>query len=144
MWENRADAYTIVVNDSSLLEDARKLTMKNAKKKKFNQKFLIKKLCPSDTTECVVLTRGKYEKGDDVNVDATGWNKGIGDVYNENGKPAFVFINSIVNPEVKKLNETRGIVTADYQKYLEDKWIEELKSKYVVSVNRDLLKKIKN
>lgn len=45
------------------------------------------------------------------------------------------------NPE--EVNDVRGLVTSDYQNLLESEWIEELKSKYPVNVNRKELQKIK-
>jgi len=47
-------------------------------------------------------------------------------------------------PESKTLNDVRGLYVSDYQKYLEEKWIRELRAKYKVSVNKKLLKTIKN
>lgn len=42
----------------------------------------------------------------------------------------------------KEFNEARGQVIADYQQYLEDQWIKELKTKYTVKINDDELKKL--
>jgi peptidyl-prolyl cis-trans isomerase SurA len=42
----------------------------------------------------------------------------------------------------KPLSEVKGLVTADYQNYLEEKWIDALKNKYKVTVNQELLHKI--
>jgi len=39
----------------------------------------------------------------------------------------------------KKLSETKGIVTSDYQQYLEKEWLKELSSKHEVKVNYDVL-----
>ena len=44
--------------------------------------------------------------------------------------------------EVKPLNEVKGLVTADYQNFLEEKWIAALKNKYKVTLNQELLHKI--
>jgi len=46
----------------------------------------------------------------------------------------------MVPPEPKLLNETRGYHIADYQQYLEDQWIKELRNKYRVKINNRLLK----
>jgi peptidyl-prolyl cis-trans isomerase SurA len=40
------------------------------------------------------------------------------------------------------LDECRGIVTADYQNHLEMGWIEALRAKYTVQVNREMLSEI--
>ncbi|MCX6281975.1 MAG: peptidylprolyl isomerase [Bacteroidetes bacterium] len=55
----------------------------------------------------------------------------------------FVNIKRIIKPEPKSLNEARGLITADYQNYLEKDWIRYLRAKYPVVVNREVLAKIK-
>ncbi len=143
-WPERAEAYTVIVKDSSKLAKALKLTSKKARKKDFNQEYLRSHLCPEDTlTKCVELIYGKYEKGENEEVDKTNWKPGLGKPFKKEGEDAFVFIISKLKPSVKKLDETRGQVTADYQKFLEDNWISDLRDKYEVKVNEDVLKKIK-
>lgn len=46
------------------------------------------------------------------------------------------------SPTPQKLEDIRGLVISDYQQFLEDKWITELKKKYRVTVNTKLLNKI--
>ena len=43
----------------------------------------------------------------------------------------------------RNFSEARGLVTNDYQNYLEDKWIEELKKKYAVKVDEAVFKSLK-
>jgi len=66
------------------------------------------------------------------------------DVLNENyviieSKKTIFFIGEKHLPRYKELNEVKGLVTADYQAYLEKKWLEELKKKYKVVVFKDKL-----
>ncbi len=144
MWGERAEAYTITVNDSTVLGEARKLTEKKGSKKNFSEAYLLSKLCPGDTVPCVTMEYGRFEKGDNVNVDTTNWEKGIGKTFVKEGKPAFIYIKSVLPPQVRKLEEARGLVTADYQKFLEDKWVSELRNKYPVHINKDVLAKIRD
>ena len=37
------------------------------------------------------------------------------------------------------LNDVKGKVISDYQKYLDDQWISQLRNKYKFSVNKELL-----
>ena len=52
-----------------------------------------------------------------------------------NGKLMLIVFN-------RKLPHIRGIVVADYQDYLDKKWIEQLRHKYKVQVNYQVLDKI--
>lgn len=52
-------------------------------------------------------------------------------------------IKGVRVPEPKSLDEARGLITAAYQDELEKNWIKELRSKYTVSVDQDVLHSIK-
>lgn len=43
----------------------------------------------------------------------------------------------------EEVNDVKGMVTSDYQTELENVWIEELKARYPVTVNKKVLKKVK-
>jgi peptidyl-prolyl cis-trans isomerase SurA len=47
-------------------------------------------------------------------------------------------------PEAKPLDEIRGIVMSDYQNYLEENWLNDLRKKYTVTIDNKLLAKIAN
>ena len=142
-WGDRVKAYTITVKDSLITNDVKKLSQQLVKKGKFSTEALYNSFCPNDTLKsCLDIKEEKYEKGDNEKIDATKWKKGVGDLYTINGEPAFVVITDLYSPSKKKLEETRGLVTADYQKFLEDQWIESLREKYDYSVNKELLQYI--
>ena len=46
---------------------------------------------------------------------------------------------SVRPAEPKALDEARGLITAEYQNYLEERWIKELRAKYNYAVNNDVL-----
>lgn len=54
----------------------------------------------------------------------------------------FVKISQLIPKQAKTLVEARGLITADYQNYLEEKWLEELKAKYTVEINKEVLSSI--
>jgi peptidyl-prolyl cis-trans isomerase SurA len=145
MWDERAQTYLVIVKDSSILEDVKERAEKRIKRNRFNPEKFYERFCENDTTDqCLEIIAEKYEKAENEKVDEMGWKKGISETYRHNGKPAFLIVTKILKPTVKKLEETRGIVIADYQEYLEDQWLEELRSKYDINVNRELLSKIKD
>ena len=55
----------------------------------------------------------------------------------------FVVVNKVLQPEPKALEEIKGLITSDYQNHLEKEWVDELKSKYKVEVNKEVLKLVK-
>jgi len=48
-------------------------------------------------------------------------------------------MKNVVPPSPKPLSEARGLVTAAYQDQLEKDWIKELRAKYPVKVQQDVL-----
>ena len=43
----------------------------------------------------------------------------------------------------KTLEESKGKAINDYQQYLEQKWVDDLKKEFTVKVNQDVFEKIK-
>ena len=96
-----------------------------------------------DSQLALSIEEGKYEKGQNELVDKVEWKAGttIKNVADKNVN--IVVINEVLKPEPKQLNEVRGLVTSDYQNYLEKEWVENLKSNYKVTVNNEALKLVK-
>jgi len=84
-----------------------------------------------------------YAKGDNWMVDQVKWKHGASDIISEPDTKIFVWVNNIIEPRPKNLDDIRGQVTADYQDYLEKEWVNGLKEKYPVKINQDVLSKIK-
>ncbi len=56
----------------------------------------------------------------------------------------FAYIVKVYNERSpRNFNEARGLATNDYQTYLEDKWVDELKKKYPVKINEVVFKSLK-
>jgi len=69
---------------------------------------------------------------------------GVTRVIEYNGRFVVAWVNEYLPSQPKKLNEIRGLVIADYQNHLEDKWIDELRNKYDYTVNREAIKSLIN
>ncbi len=59
---------------------------------------------------------------------------------NDRYKQAFILDTQ--EPRAKELSEARGRVVSDYQSYLEEQWLNDLKSRYTVKVNKDVLAEV--
>ncbi|RLD23822.1 MAG: hypothetical protein DRI54_06890, partial [Bacteroidetes bacterium] len=87
----------------------------------------------------LVLESGIFTAEDDPVLSEISWSSGISEIKELNGQFVFVNISEIRKPEPKSLDETKGIVISEYQKYLENEWISELRAKYPYEVNKDVL-----
>ncbi|HEY4798156.1 MAG TPA: hypothetical protein VII99_03665, partial [Bacteroidia bacterium] len=95
-----------------------------------------------DTTINVNIESKLYLKGDNAMLDKTNWTPGL--TANETVKSKVVFANirKIVKPTPKSYVEARGLVTSEYQTWLEKDWIETLKKKYPVSIDKKVFDSI--
>ncbi len=141
-WQTRADVTIFTVKDSSLTEKILSLAPDRFSKGISDKDFNIA-ICGNDSIQCVDIKNKKYEKGDDKNVDNMNWMQGSSYVYREKNKIVILYINDILKPQPKKFNEARGLVTADYQNYLEKQWIKQLRKKYPVVIDKKVLATIK-
>ena len=141
MWGPRYEAMLI-----SCTEDADLAGITKAHKKilkgRLDEAALNQAFCANDTVPCVTIENLLVEAGENEMVDAMNGEKGMGQPETADGKTRFVILKKVRAPEPKKLDEARGQITSDYQNFLEQQWIEELKAKYPVQVNRSLLSEI--
>ncbi len=86
---------------------------------------------------------GIYSKGDNSLVDSIDWKEGYSKNLKKGQSVAFILVEEVIPPQVKALNEARGLVISDYQNYLEKEWIESLKSKHTIKIDSQLLNEIK-
>jgi peptidyl-prolyl cis-trans isomerase SurA len=83
-----------------------------------------------------------WNKGENALVDAN-WHVGVSANQVKDGRVIVVSTSKIIAPTPKSLQEARGVITSDYQAQLEKEWVESLKKKYPVVINREVLKQVK-
>jgi len=139
MWSQRVDASTFSLNtaDKKIIDNVKSLISRGLT----NTELL--EMVNNDSTTVLSIDRRKYERGENAMVDSMKWKVGEVLETSDNGKTTIVKINEVIAPEPKKLNEARGMVTANYQDYLEQQWIKELRAKYPFDVKEEVLSSIK-
>lgn len=142
MWGERMDA-TIVSCDSTVDMEKVFKRASTIASGKWDSERLNKKY-GNDKEGSITLKDVLVEEGVNEHIDALNKKPGIGNIYKQDGSSEFVILNKITAPSEKDLKDVRGQATSDYQDYLEKQWIKELREKYKVSVNKELLSKIKS
>jgi peptidyl-prolyl cis-trans isomerase SurA len=74
----------------------------------------------------------------------TNWTLGISEPIQIEKRNHIVIVHQQLTPTNKTLTEAKGIVTSDYQEYLENQWIKYLRTNYTFKVNQDVLNSITN
>lgn len=138
MWEERADATVYSCTDEKVAQQLRKLL--TAKK---SEKDILAEI--NKDSQLNIQSESKlFSKGENEFVDKN-WKAGISsDIISEKDKKVVVVaVNKIVPPSPKSYQEAKGMVTANYQEHLEKEWLEELRKKYVVTIDKNVLATIK-
>lgn len=87
----------------------------------------------------ITVKQGAFSRGDHPIIDRIHWKEGVSGIINLENKYYFVFIHNIVKPEYKTMDEAYEMVLADYQDYLMQNWIKELRSTYIVQIKEEVL-----
>jgi peptidyl-prolyl cis-trans isomerase SurA len=141
MWGERINLSIYTFEDENLLKKVISIARKRAKKP-ISVLAVQTSICGSDTIKCIQIEDKKLEKDDDSLNKEILWQKGYSLQQKAGDKMKVFWVNDIIPPEPKRLNETKGLVTADYQTYLEKEWIKSLRDKYEIVVHEDVLDKI--
>jgi peptidyl-prolyl cis-trans isomerase SurA len=100
----------------------------------------------SENSSQIQADSGRFELGQIPVVDRTNFTSGLitMPVINKNdGTAVFSKILKVYpDHEPRRFEDSRGLVINDYQNYLEQKWVEQLKKKYPVKVNEKVFKSL--
>ena len=107
-----------------------------------NYKKAIEENLPKDSVRTVRVEVGIFAAGDNAWVDSLAFGQG------EGGKLRRGFVVADIVGEVidapQSYKDVKGQVTADYQKWLEGKWVKSLRKKYKVKIDKSVLKTVNN
>jgi len=78
------------------------------------------------------IAKTRYLKGQDLKV-------GVNEFYVYDGKYYVMRISEVLEPSEKEFSEAKGAITSDYQNYLEQEWLKELREKHTVKINKEAL-----
>ena len=128
----------ILCKDKETFDAAQKIVKRSAADS--IEKYLRVRL--NDSIQHVKVEKGLYVQGDNKIVDNQVFKTKDAFVPSKDYPLSFVVGKLIAKPE--DYTDVRGLVTADYQEFLEQEWIKALRAKYPVKVNDDVLKTVKN
>jgi peptidyl-prolyl cis-trans isomerase SurA len=138
MWDERAEATIYNAANEKVAKQVRNLL-----KKKKTDKEIMDEVNKDSQLNLSVESR-IFNKGENEFLDKS-WNPGLSaDMPDtKNKKIVIVKVDKLLAPSPKMYQDSKGLVTADYQTYLEKEWISSLKKKYAVSIDKTVLATIK-
>ena len=136
-WDRRYKLYTIDAASEKLLRKARR----KLKRGQGPQEVLAK--LNKDSKLAVAIDSGAFENEElpialPEKVEAGE----LSEVKQENDRYKQAYILDILPAQDKALSEIRGQVASDYQNYLEEKWVEELRKKYPIKTREEVLTRV--
>lgn len=149
-FESHAENYTF---EERL--DASMFTFKDAEKAAVAKKYMAEQLYENSDMSSIndalkteknlqfTFRHAKYAKGDHPVIDNLAWQPGLSEVIAHGGEWHIIFAHELLPPQPAKLTEVRGMLISDYQNYLEEQWVKELRNKYDVFVDEKVLKSLR-
>ena len=131
-WKERFKGSIIICNDIKTRDEADKYFAENIPNNEITDVI-------NQAKKRITIEEGTWEKGSNEIIDYFVWNEK--EPNNFDGKLTYLRGDKIP-PEPKSLNEARGLYISDYQKYIENKWIKELRKKHKIKIKKKLLKTI--
>lgn len=134
MWPERLDATVYICANSEISNKVYKLL----KKKKNTSDVIIEKI-NVDTELNLDVKMNKYDPKKVDFLKGRNLTEGRNEPFESEGKYYVVKVNETLPVMPKELSEIKGAVISDYQAFLEESWLKELKEKYPVKVNYEVL-----
>lgn len=136
MWGKRCKAVVYTCSSKDIASKVKKMLKKGANADKIAAEI-------NDKSQLnVSIKEGTFSKGDNESVDQVTWVKGVAPEIIKGNQVIIVDIKEVLEPMPKTLDEAKGLVTSDYQNYLEQNWLSELRQKYEVKIDEEVLKTV--
>jgi len=137
MWKERAAATVYTCANAKIAKQLKKLL------KKGKTDAEIRTELNKDSSLNLSTESGTWERSKNDLLEKAQWETGLSSNIEHNGQIVVINFTEILAPTPKQLNEAKGMITAEYQNFLEQEWIKGLRSKYSYKANPSVLHSIK-
>ena len=135
-WGPRLDVDVFTITDAKMVKKIKK------KAKKSSNAELLEKYNEAGKEPVLIISSGRFEKGANPDLEKVAWQEGLTQTFSDTAKVVLVRVNKVLDPMPKTLGEARGFFIADYQDHLEQVWLADLRKRYPVTVNEEVLKSL--
>jgi peptidyl-prolyl cis-trans isomerase SurA len=137
MWKKRLDVDLLSSTDEKTIEKARKYLKKGK-----SLEFIKEKLNLDDKVN-IIEKSGVFEEDSDVLPEFKVKSKGVTNIVSKDNYFFVANVKEVKEAQPKKMEECKGKLVSDYQQYLENNWVSELKKEFSVKVDQDVFNKVK-
>jgi len=136
-WKNRVDVVIASSTNLDIIKKAQKMMKQSVAPEKIKEA-----LNPKDKV-LVMTNTGVFEEGSDALPKTLKFEVGVSDIIKEGDYYFVTKVNKVLPAGEKTLEECKGKVINDYQQYLEQNWVEELKKEFTIKTFPDVFERVK-
>jgi len=136
VWPDRIEGSVARSSDSKYTKKVLKYWRKNSSNNEIAEVL-------NKTKQNVIFSNGEFEIKHPALPKGLEYKAGLSKVIQENSNYFVVNVTALKPSKQKSFEEAKGQLISDYQTELELNWIQELRSKYSVKVNEEVLSKVK-
>lgn len=137
MWKKRVEVTIASSTKQDMIKKAQALLKKNEKPQAIKDKLNVENVIN------VMTNSGTFEEGSDGLPKTMKYDVGVSDVFKE-GEYYFVTkVDKVMPAGVKTIEECKGKLINEYQQYLEQSWVSDLKNEFTVKINQDAFDGVK-
>ncbi|WP_309613845.1 peptidylprolyl isomerase [Flavobacterium sp.] len=137
MWKKRVEVTIASSTKQDMIKKAQAFLKKNEKPQAIKDKLNVENVIN------VMTNSGVFEEGSDGLPKTMKYNPGVSDVFKE-GEYYFVTkVDKVMPAGVKTIEECKGKLINEYQQYLEQSWVSDLKKEFTIKVNQEAFDRVK-
>jgi peptidyl-prolyl cis-trans isomerase SurA len=136
-WKNRVDALITSSTKVDIIKKAQKMLKNNATSEAIKEKLNLDKKVE------IMENQGVFEEGNEVLPKNVKFVVGVSDVEKKGDYFFVTRVNKVFPASEKSLEDCKGKVINDYQQYLEENWVSDLKKEFTINVNSAVFEKVK-
>ena len=136
-WKNRLDVIIASSTNMDVIKKAQKLLKQKVAPEK------IKEQLNSKDKVAVMTNVGVFEEGNDALPKNLKQEVGVSEILKDGDYYFVTMVNKILPAGPKSLDECKGKVINDYQQYLEQNWVNELKKEFTIKTYPEVFEKVK-
>ena len=136
-WKNRIDALITSSTKEDVIKKAQKMLKNNASSEVIKEKLNVNKKVE------IMENQGIFEEGSEILPKNVKFVVGISDIEKKGDYFFVTRVNKVLPAGEKTLEESKGKAINDYQQYLEENWVSDLKKEFTINVNKAVFEKVK-
>jgi peptidyl-prolyl cis-trans isomerase SurA len=137
MWKKRVEVTIASSTKQDVIKKAQSFLKKNQKPQDIKDKLNVENVIN------IMTNSGIFEEGSDGLPKSMKYNRGVSDVFKEVEYYFVTKVDKVMPAGVKTIEECKGKLINEYQQYLEQSWVSDLKKEFTIKINQEAFDRAK-